>query len=178
MGNPAAHGIMHAHLRPRECQPNGMTGTDAQIAPAGNGCRLPGPLVLQPSSPPVLQPSTLPNLNPSQPDTSHLVSARKSLAKYFHNNLYGTTRKIEKSAAEASSRNGQNCFAKKGKNTETRRRTHGLSEWGSWCGKWPGLGGCLNKMGSSGVPGGWWRRHSVICLLFLLLGALHVVAFL
>lgn len=32
--------------------------------------------------------------NPAQPDTSHLNS--ESLAKYFHNNLYGTTRKIEK----------------------------------------------------------------------------------
>lgn len=32
-----AYGIMHAHLRPRECQPNGMTETDAQPDSAGNG---------------------------------------------------------------------------------------------------------------------------------------------
>jgi len=110
---------MNAHLRPRECQPNGMTETDAPPDSARNrdGATIPIPI----PKPYPYQPPQLPK-NPAspaqnQPDTSHLNS--ESLAKYFHNNLYGTTRKIEKSS-------GQNCYQKKpnGKHTAKRIAQH------------------------------------------------------
>lgn len=57
--------------------------------------------------------------NPAQPDTSHLNS--ESLAKYFHNNLYGTTRKIEKKQwAKLLPKKKKKKFEPNGKHTAKR----------------------------------------------------------
>jgi len=69
---------MHAHLRPRECQPNGMTETDAPPDSARNrdGATIPIPI----PKPYPYQPPNSPKTQPAQPKTNptHLISTQKA----------------------------------------------------------------------------------------------------